>query len=163
MNMKETELPGIGRKYQLEARNGDQLVIIVHDDGRREMYHFDQQDQEESISMVTLDDDEARAVAAIVGGLIYKPKALETVNVALDDLMIEWYKVEPHAACVGKSIGEIKVRETTGATIIAILEKDKKIINPGPDVVLSAHTTLVVAGERQHIKLLKPWLLSGSE
>jgi len=37
LNMKETELPGIGRKYQLEARNGDQLVIIVHDDGRRDV------------------------------------------------------------------------------------------------------------------------------
>lgn len=159
--IRESDLPGIGKKYQVEARSGDRMVIVIHDDGRRELYHFRDDDPEETISQVTLEDEEARQVASIIGGMNYKPKALDTIQVSLEELVIEWCKVEPHFKCINRSIAELQVRQRTGATVLAIVEKGKTKINPGPDDRLAADMTLVVAGERKQIKLLKDLLLNG--
>lgn len=159
--IRESDLPGIGKKYQLEANSGDKMVVVIHDDGRRELYHFEDDDPETSISQVSLDDEEARQIASIIGGMQYKPKALDTIQVSLDELVIEWCKVEPHFKCINKSIAELQVRQRSGATILAIVEKGKQKINPGPDDLLMAEMTLVMAGERKQIKLLKELLMEG--
>ncbi len=161
--VKETDLPGIGKKFQLNARSGDKVVLVVHDDGRREIFHYDNEDPEESISMVTLDDEESRCIAGILGGMIYRPKAVETVEVALGEVVLEWYKIEADAYAVNKSIGEMQVRKRTGGTIIAVIEKDGcRTINPLPDIVIHNGATLIILGEKEQVKACKRLLFNGS-
>jgi TrkA domain protein len=161
--IRESDLPGIGRKFQIEAQSGDKLIVVVHDDGRRELYHFDPNDPDELLSMVTLNDTEARQVAGIIGGLNYTPKALESMNITLEGLVIEWYKIESGSTAIGQTIGQLQVRQTTGATIMAIIEKDgRKHINPGPDQTLTEDVTLVIAGARQQVQAFKRLIAPGS-
>lgn len=41
MHFKETDLPGIGRKYWLHTRSGEHLVIVIHNDERRDLFHME--------------------------------------------------------------------------------------------------------------------------
>ncbi|OPY57919.1 MAG: K(+)/H(+) antiporter subunit KhtT [Pelotomaculum sp. PtaU1.Bin035] len=161
--IRESDLPGIGRKFQVNTRSGDKLVIVVHDDGRREMYHFDNDDLEDSISMVTLNDAEARSVGGILGGMSYMPKALESVDMAFDEMVIEWYKLEPAIKSIGLTIGDLGIRKRTGATIIAIVRRDhSKVINPGPEQMLNEGATIIILGEREQVKACKRLIQLGS-
>ncbi|RKN85158.1 cation:proton antiporter regulatory subunit [Paenibacillus ginsengarvi] len=160
--IRESDLPGIGRKYEIETLSRERFVIVVHDDGRREIYTPDRSDPDDTVSVATLEDDEARAIGAILGGMHYKPKALETIEVALNDLIIEWYRIDDGYAAVGLTIGELDVRQKTGASIIAAVYPDHTHhINPGSDYRLRGGSTLIVAGERNQLKVLKQLLTHG--
>lgn len=128
-SIQESNLPGVGRKFQVEATSGDRLTVVIHDDGRRELYHFLPNNRVASV--VTLQDSEARQVAGIIGGLTYVPKALPTAEIVIDDLVLEWYTIPEKAVCVGKTIRDLMVRTISGASIVSIIEENgKKQINP---------------------------------
>ena len=75
-SISESNLRGVGRKFQVETLSGDRLTIVIHDDGIRELYHFSRKNLDRPASVLALTDGEARQIAGIVGGLTYVPKAL---------------------------------------------------------------------------------------
>jgi len=160
--ISEAYLPGVGRKFQIETLRGDRLVVVIHDDGVRELYHFTRKNLDRPASVITLNDGEARQIAGIVGGLTYVPKALPTAEVVLDDLVLEWFTIEPDAAGVGKTIRDLQARTQTGASIVSLVEPNHITrTNPEADTVLNAGATLILAGDRQTIAALKRLLING--
>lgn len=160
--ISEANLPGVGRKFQIEAASGDRLTIVIHDDGTRELYHFARKSPDRVASVVTLSDSEARQVAGIIGGLTYVPKALPSAEIVLEDLLLQWYTIEPGSACIGMTIEELQVRRLTGASIVSIIEPDRvNRINPGPYTVINEGATLILAGDRRNIEQLKHLLVYG--
>lgn len=160
--IRESNLPGVGQKFQIEATSGDRLTIVIHDDGTRELYHFMRKHPDRVASVVTLTDSEARQVAGIIGGLTYVPKALPSAEVVLDDLLLQWYTIPAGAACIGKTIRELAARTATGASIVSIIEPDRvKRVNPEADTVLNEGATLILAGDRRTISALKQLLEQG--
>ena len=161
--VSEAYLPGVGRKFQIETLRGDRLVIVIHDDGDREIYHFDKKNMDRAASVITLTDGEARQFAGIVGGLTYVPKALPTAEVVLDDLVLDWFTIEAGAAAIGKTIRDLQARTVTGASIVSLVEPDHvKRTNPEADTILNEGATLILAGDRQTIAKLKNLLTIGT-
>lgn len=161
--IREAALPGVGRKFQIETTNGDRLVIVIHDDGTRELYHFTRKQPDRAASVVRLQDAEARQIAGIIGGLTYVPKALPSAEIVLDDLLLEWYTIPPASTCIGKTIRELQVRTKSGASIVSIIEPDRvKRVNPEADTVLNEAATLILAGDRGTITKLKRLLVTGN-
>ena len=161
--ISEAYLPGVGRKFQIESIRGDRLIVIIHDDGVREIYYFDRKNKEKPQSVMTLTDGEARQIAGIVGGLTYVPKSLPNAEVVLDDLVLDWFTIEPGAAAIGKTIRELQARTVTGASIVSLVEANNvKRTNPEADTVLNEGATLVLAGDRKTIAALKKLLTTGN-
>ncbi|HVF92243.1 MAG TPA: TrkA C-terminal domain-containing protein [Blastocatellia bacterium] len=160
--ISESNLPGVGRKFQVETTSGDRLIIVIHDDGTRELYHFTRKNPDQAASVLTLADSEARQIAGIIGGLTYVPKALPSAEIVLDDLLLQWHTIEPGAACVGKTIRDLQARTATGASIVSIIEPNRvKRINPEADTVLNEGATLILAGDRRTVSALKRLLSAG--
>ena len=161
-SISESNLPGVGRKFQVETLSGDRLTIVIHDDGTRELYHFSRKNLDRPASVLRLTDGEARQIAGIVGGLTYVPKSLPSTEVVLEDLVLEWFKIEPGAECIGRTIRDLSVRTRTGASIVSIIEPDQsKHTNPEAHTVLNEGATLIVAGDRRSINSLKRLLVEG--
>jgi TrkA domain protein len=160
--ISEAFLPGVGRKFQVETTSGDRLVIVIHDDGTRELYHFTRKNMDRPASVLRLSDGEARQIAGIVGGLTYVPRSLPMAEVILGDLVLEWLTLEAGAACIGRTIRDLQARTRTGASIVSIIEADQtKRTNPEADTVLNEGATLIIAGDRLTIGALKRLLIEG--
>ncbi|MBG9771042.1 cation:proton antiporter regulatory subunit [Bacillus vallismortis] len=164
MRVRESVLPGIGHKVEIITRNRDKISIIIHHDGRRELYYFDENDHEECVASVQFDDAEARQISAILGGMAYKPKALESVEAALNDLIIEWCKAEVGAPAIHHTIGDLNAGQEYHVTIIAIIKKNQeKQLNPRSATVIDEGDTLVISGERNGLKRLIREKLTANE
>ena len=162
-SISEVFLPGVGRKFQVETMTGDRLVVVIHDDGLRELYHFTRTNLDRPVSVLRLSDGEARQIAGIVGGLTYVPRSLPMAEVILGNLVLEWFTIERGAACIGKTIRELEVRTRTGASIVSIVEPDQTPrTNPEAHTVLNEGATLIAAGERHTINALKRMLVEGT-
>lgn len=155
--IKEAELPGLGKKFEVSLDNGDRVVVVILDEGNREVYHFPE-GEEDAVSSVSMTDQEARQVGSIISGSFYQPRLLEKLETAVADLHIEWMKVEEGSTVAGKSIGELGLRKNHGIIVIAAIEdkiKGKQChsrINPGPSYIFTPGHTIVAAGVKDKMK-----------
>ena len=161
-SISESNLPGVGRKFQVETLSGDRLTVVIHDDGTRELYHFDRKNLDRPASVLRLTDGEARQIAGIVGGLTYVPKSLPSTEVVLEDLVLEWFTLPQGAVAIGKTIRELQLRTKTGASIVSIIEANRLTrTNPEAETLINDGATLILAGDRRSNAKLKDLLVTG--
>src|SRR5919206_2338563 len=145
--LEETRLPGIGSKFTLRLDAGGRLAVILHNDGKREIYCFRHAGDEEPQAVVTLDDDEARQLGAVVGGAYERPKIVEDLEMALGELQIEWIPVPDDSPSIGRTLAECGFRAKTGVTVIAILREPEPITGAQPNDTIERVDTLVTVGK----------------
>ncbi len=67
-HVKVQELPGIGTRYDLAgSRVPQRLSVVVHKNGSRELYCFEDASPEPT-AVIELDDGQARLLAAVLNG-----------------------------------------------------------------------------------------------
>ncbi len=153
MRVEEVALPGIGHKYTIYTKSGDQLVIVVHQSGKRELHYYEAGQDYEPAASLDLTDEEARELGAILAGVLFHPEATGDLNARLQEQTIEWLKLEPGSPCIGRQIKELQVKD---AHILAVLREGEALIpNPDPELHLQVADILVVAGPRYAVDEFK--------
>jgi TrkA domain protein len=162
VDLQETRLPGIGTKFTIRLDAGARLAVILHNDGKREVYWFRRADDDEPGAVITLDDDEARQLGAVIGGAYERPKIVEELEMALGELLIEWVPVPDSSPWIGKTLAECGFRAKVGITVIAILREPEPVTGAQPDDVIQKGDTLVTVGKAGQYAAFRR-MLSGDE
>jgi len=161
VELHETRLPGVGVKYRFALVGGGRLSVIIHNDGKREVYYFGPGDDDPR-AVIALDDDEARQLGAVLGGAYERPKIVEELELALGELQIEWVAVPDTSPMIGKTLAESALRATTGVTVIAILREPEPVSGVRPTDTIQRGDTLVAVGKAGQYAGFRRVLATGS-
>lgn len=145
IRVRETTLPGIGKKYVMPLRAGGNLAIVVRPDGERQLYHFLENDDRPH-DMVRVDGEEAQQVAQLLGQPLVSAPDLSDLELVLGALEIDWILLDDGSPLVGRSLGESQLRKRTGASVVAVMRAGAAIANPAVDTVFEVGDTLLVIG-----------------
>ncbi|AIG98115.1 MULTISPECIES: cation:proton antiporter regulatory subunit [Archaeoglobus] len=151
------DLSGVGTKYEIDTPDGKVAVVFL-DTGKIQLYILEKSCGKPCC--VTLTAEEARRVASVLSGSILEreEEGMELSLPGLAELRIAVHTYTVPKRLSGKSIGELGIRSKTGATVIAVLKKEKTIISPSPETVLEPGDKVVVIGEKHQIENFEKFL-----
>lgn len=145
VRVRESTLPGIGKKYVMPLRAGGHLAVLVRPDGDRQIFHF-LEDDDRPCDAVRLERDEAQQLANFMGSAMVGAPDTDQLELVLGSLEIEWVELDASSPLVGRTLAESELRRRTGASVVAVLRGDRAIPNPSIDTRFEAHDTLLLIG-----------------
>lgn len=77
----------------------------------------------------------------------------------LDDAVMLPVELPPGIAAVGRTIRQLEIRKTSGASIIAIERNGSRIVNPSADEVLSADDIVTLFGTEDQVRQARQLML----
>lgn len=148
--IKECDLPGIGKKFTLELDSGDKLVVVIHFSGEREVFKF-MKGSDEPSSVTTLTDEEARQIGAILSGTYFQPILGDEQKLMMKNVTMEWIKITDDSRLANKKIEELEIRKMTGASITTIIRGETVIPNPRSGEIIKPQDTIIIIGNNEQI------------
>ncbi|WP_254542949.1 cation:proton antiporter regulatory subunit [Halomarina pelagica] len=154
MTVYEADLPGVGKKFEVELDDETRLVIIIHNTGKRELF-LRREEGADAEKLFELTDRLARQVGTIMEGAYFQPIRTDSIDTVLaDDTLIEWSKVQEGSPLAGRTLAESRLRQALGVSVIAIQRGEETLTNPDPETEIRAEDTLVVLGSRDACRKL---------
>ncbi|MET7424370.1 cation:proton antiporter regulatory subunit [Dactylosporangium sp. NPDC005555] len=160
VRVEQTELPGIGVRHDLVTSSGRTLGVVSHRNGRRDLVLYDVDDPDACLASVPLTDDEAEALADVLGASLMLSQ-LAGLRQQAAGLLTEQISLHAGSPFVGRTLGDTRTRTLTGASIVAVLREGEVNASPGPSFVFVANDVVVVVGTRQGVDGAAAILASG--
>jgi CPA2 family monovalent cation:H+ antiporter-2 len=111
----------------------------------------------QALSHMGVETGEIQRISDRVRRELYAPVASDLSDTASGDLLqqlgrtsrmieTEWLHLPENNPIVGETIGEVRIRSKTGASVVAIVRGDEALPNPGPEVSFEAGDFIGVLG-----------------
>lgn len=150
MTVYETDIPGVGRRFEMELAGDSRLVVVVHHDGRCELFHREDESADGE-RILDLSSDQANKLGSILEGAYFESVDVDELSVPLGDAIIEWVEVTEDSPVDGETLGDADIRHETGVSVIAVQRGRETISNPDPSVDLQTGDVLVAIGTREEL------------
>ncbi|MEX0757583.1 MAG: TrkA C-terminal domain-containing protein, partial [Acidimicrobiia bacterium] len=132
VKIEETQLPGVGVRYEFLTEDGERVGVVHHRGGRREVFVCTA-DEPDSVAMtLDLSDDEAHTLGEMMGVATVVEK-LVGLQQSIEGLAIDWLTVDAGTPYVGRTIGEARFRTRTGVSVVAVIRDTTPFPAPGPE------------------------------
>lgn len=160
VRVEQVELPGIGMRHDLVTEAGRRIGVVSHRTGQRDLVVFDPDDPDAGAEQLELTDDEAAALAEILGASLMLGQ-LAGLREQAAGLRTEQISLPLGTPYVGRPLGDTRARTRTGVSIVAVLRDGGVIASPGPELVFAPGDVLVVVGTRHGLDQASRLLADG--
>ena len=147
----ETDLPGVGVRFDLQTDGGRGVGVVAHQSGRRDLVVYDERDIDRACESVELTEDEGHTLGELLGGSPVLEHLDDAVH-RVEDLVISWVRIGSKSALAGQTLGEAALRTHTGAGVVALVSDSGSIPIPGGTDRLEPGDTAVVVGIPSAVK-----------
>ena len=161
VRVEKVDLPGIGFRHDVIVSNGRRISVVSHRDGSRELALFDEIDPDASIESIPLNDQEAAALADLLGNTVMLGQLSHLTDEATG-LFTEHLLLGPSSKYAHRPLGDTKARTRTSVSIVAVVRDGEAIPSPKPDFVLEAGDSIVAVGTRGGLDKLSNILADSS-
>jgi len=146
MDISETDLPGVGKRFEMPVHDGSSLVVVIHNTGKHEIFKKEHADADAD-RVIELSEDEAEAFGAILEDVHFQPTEIDTSSTRIGgDTVIEWYTLRADSPLAGSSLEESNLRDRTGVTVIAVERGPDSYPSPAPDFEFEPEDVIVTIG-----------------
>ncbi|MDZ7674852.1 MAG: cation:proton antiporter regulatory subunit [Acidimicrobiales bacterium] len=155
----EIQLPGVGVRYEFTSADGDNVGVICHHGGRREIVVYAKDDPDRAQSVTALNADDSRTLSELLGAS-QVTEAMSAVEQRIEGLALDWLEIEAGSPLDGRTIGDGQLRTRTGTSVVAVIRGDSTEPAPGPEYVFHAGDVAVAVGTPDGLEQLRHELKS---
>ena len=153
VRIERVDLPGIGVRNDVITGGGRRVSVVSHRTGERDLALFDADDPDASTDSIPLTDDEAAALAELLGASLSLSR-LSSLGAKDIGLFTEEISLPIDSKFVGRPMGDTKARTLTGSSIVAIARATEVMASPTPDVLFERGDVIVAVGTRKGLDKL---------
>ncbi|SDU45690.1 cation:proton antiporter regulatory subunit [Jiangella alkaliphila] len=161
VRIEQVDLPGIGVRHDVLTGSGRRVSVLTQRSGERTLAVFDVDDPDSCRDPITLTDDEAEALAELLGASVMLGQ-LAALRDHAAGLYTEQIAVTAGSPFAGRRLGDTRARTRTGASIVALLRDGGVLPSPGPEAPLRAGDLLVAVGTREGLDTLTRLIADGA-
>jgi TrkA domain protein len=160
IRVERTALPGIGVRHDIVTGVGRRIGVISRRSGQRDLVIADLDDPDASTAQVPLTDEEADALAELLGSSAILSR-LTRLTDEVDAIFTEQMSLGLESPYAGRKLADTRARTRTKASIVAVIRGHSVHASPGPDFVFESGDIVVAVGTRTGLDRLTA-ILSGA-
>lgn len=150
----ETQLPGVGVRYEFTTDDDERVGVLWHHSGRREIVVYDRDDPDVGRTVMHLSSDDSHTLTELLGATQVS-EAIGAMQQRIEGLALEWVEVTAQSPLAGRTIGDGQLRTKTGASVVAVIRKTTTEAAPGPDFVLQPADVVVAVGTPEGLEQVR--------